>query len=63
MLDQIVAGLIRHALTALGGALVGAGYFTNDEWTTLAGALAVFIGVVWSVISKRSAAARTSPPS
>jgi hypothetical protein len=62
-MDQIVAGFIRHALTALGGALVGAGYFTNDEWTSIAGALAVLVGVVWSVISKRSAATRTSPPS
>jgi hypothetical protein len=51
-MNEIVAGIIRHALTALGGVLVGAGYLTSDEWTTIAGALAVFIGVVWSVISK-----------
>jgi hypothetical protein len=55
-MNDIVAGLIRHALTTLGGVLVGAGYLTSDEWTTIAGALAVFIGVVWSVISKRATA-------
>jgi hypothetical protein len=59
MLNDVVAGLIRHALTAVGGALVGAGYVTSDEWTTIAGALAVFVGVVWSVISKRTT---NSPP-
>ena len=45
-MNEIVAGIIRHALTALGGVLVGAGYLTSDEWTTIAGALAIFIGAV-----------------
>jgi hypothetical protein len=62
-MSEIVAGIIRHALTALGGVLVGAGYLTSDEWTTIAGALAIFIGVVWSVITKRATAPRNSPPS
>jgi hypothetical protein len=61
--NDIVAGLIRHALTALGGALVAGGYLTSDEWTTIAGAFAVFVGVVWSMISKRVTNSRTSPPS
>jgi hypothetical protein len=39
LLNEIVAGIIRHALTALGCVLVGAGYLTSDEWTTIAGAL------------------------
>ena len=62
-MNDIVAGLIRHALTTLGGVLVGAGYLTSDEWTTIAGALAILIGVVWSVISKRATAPINSPPS
>jgi hypothetical protein len=49
-----VAGVIRHVLTTAGGALVAAGYFTSDQWTTIAGALTVIVGVVWSVISKRA---------
>jgi hypothetical protein len=62
-MNEIVAGLIRHALTTLGGVLVGAGYLTSDEWTTIAGALAIFVGVVWSVISKRATAPRNLPSS
>jgi hypothetical protein len=56
--DQ-VAGIIRHLLTTVGGALVAAGYLTSAEWTTIAGALAVIIGVVWSIITKRLAKAAT----
>ena len=54
MNDQ-VAGIVRHILTSVGGALVAAGYLTSDEWTAVAGALAVLIGVVWSIITKRLA--------
>jgi tetrahydromethanopterin S-methyltransferase subunit D len=52
-MPDVVSGIIRHVLTTAGGALVAAGYLTSDQWTTIAGALAVIIGVVWSVISKR----------
>ena len=45
---------MRHVLTAAGGALVAGGYLTSDQWTTIAGALAVIVGVVWSVIAKRA---------
>ena len=52
-MPDVVSGIIRHVLTTAGGALVAAGYLTSDQWTTIAGALAVIIGVVWSIISKR----------
>jgi hypothetical protein len=58
MNDQI-AGIVRHLLTTVGGALVAAGYLTSDEWTAVAGALAIVIGVVWSIITKRIANAAT----
>jgi hypothetical protein len=61
MINEVVAGFIRHAITALGGALVAAGY--SEEWATIAGALTVLVGVVWSVIAKRIANSRTIPPS
>jgi hypothetical protein len=54
-MPDIIAGIIRHLLTAAGGALVAGGYLTSDQWTTIAGALAIIVGVVWSVISKRAA--------
>jgi hypothetical protein len=61
-MNDVIAGLIRHVLTAAGGALVAGGYLTSDEWTTIAGALAVLVGVVWSVMSKRITNATVSPP-
>ena len=59
---QRASRLIRHALTALGGALIAAGYVTSEEWATIAGAIAVLIGVVWSVIAKRITGSRTINP-
>jgi hypothetical protein len=52
MSDQL-QGLIRHFMTAAGGALVASGYLTSDQWTTVAGALTILAGVAWSIISKR----------
>ena len=52
---DIIAGIIRHLLTAAGGVFVAGGYLTSDQWATIAGALAIIVGVVWSVISKRVA--------
>jgi hypothetical protein len=54
-MPDIIAGIIRHLLTAAGGVFVAGGYLTSDQWATIAGALAIIVGVVWSVISKRAA--------
>lgn len=62
-MNDMIASFIRHALTAAGGALVAGGYLTSDEWATIAGGLAVLVGVVWSVISKRMSAAPVPPSS
>jgi hypothetical protein len=67
-MNNQIAGIVRHILTSVGGALVAAGYLTSDEWTAVAGALAVLIGVAWSIITKRLANAagvgseRNAPP-
>jgi hypothetical protein len=53
-MPEVVSGIIRHVLTAAGGALVASSYLTSDQWTTIAGALAVIVGVRWSVIAKRA---------
>jgi hypothetical protein len=52
-LPEAISGIVRHVLTTAGGALVAAGYLTSEQWTTIAGALAVIISVVWSVMAKR----------
>jgi hypothetical protein len=62
-MNDVIAGIIRHVLTAAGGALVAGGYLTSDEWATIAGALAVLVGVVWSVIAKRITNTPAFPPS
>jgi hypothetical protein len=60
MSDQISA-LIRHAMTAFGGALGAGGYLTSDQWTSAAGALTILAGVAWSIISKRMANIPATP--
>lgn len=55
-MPDAVAGVIRHAVTTAGGALVAAGYLTSDQLTTVAGAAAIIVGVAWSIIAKRPTA-------
>jgi hypothetical protein len=54
-----VFGIIRHALTAVGGALVAKGVIDEAGLTEAVGALVALIGVVWSAIAKRKAADST----
>ena len=53
---SMVLGIIRHALTTAGGALVGNGYLTGDELSSAVGAIVTLVGVAWSVYEKRSRA-------
>ena len=48
-------GIIRHVLTAAGGALTTKGYVDAGELELLVGAAITIIGVVWSAVSKRKA--------
>lgn len=52
-MNPVYAGLIRHLLTALGGALAAKGYIGSGDVELVAGALATIIGVAWSVYEKR----------
>lgn len=56
---QAVWGVIRHALTFAGGALVALGMVSQVDWTsaltnldTIAGAAVAVVGVVMSIIAK-----------
>jgi hypothetical protein len=49
---DISLGLLRHVLTAAGGALVAKGFASNDEMGEAAGAICTLIGVGWSVWHK-----------
>jgi hypothetical protein len=49
-------GIIRHALTFLGGVLVTQGVLDDAMFTELFGAAMTLIGGIWSVIDKKKAA-------
>ena len=48
-----IFGLIRHGLTALGGALVAKGVIDEAGLTEAVGALVTLIGVIWSAADKK----------
>lgn len=52
-MQAMVLGIIRHALTVAGGALVTSGYLGSSDVEQIVGALVTIIGVGWSVLNKR----------
>lgn len=57
-MNQETLGLIRHLLTSAGGALVTKGIISDSGLSDAAGALAILIGVIWSVLHKQSVKAQ-----
>lgn len=55
LLKTSLGGLVRHALTTAGGALVTGGYIGDSDATALVGAGMAVFGVIWSFIQKRRA--------
>jgi len=55
MKDQIL-GLIRHALTFVGGIIVAKGLVDDVLFQEIAGGVMTLVGAIWSVASKKSAA-------
>ena len=54
MNKDVVLGLIRHAITTLGGALiVSKGLGDNETVNLVAGGIVAAIGIVWSIIDKK----------
>ncbi|WCJ58830.1 hypothetical protein NXS98_14050 [Fontisphaera persica] len=62
MNQDILAGLARHLLTALGGMLVARGWTDTARLEAAVGALITLAGFAWSVWHKRRAPARPSLP-
>lgn len=48
LLQPVLAGIARHAITTLGGALVSAGYMQSSQMATFVGGGMVVAGVAWS---------------
>ena len=55
MKDQTL-GLIRHALTFVGGIIVAKGLVDDVLFQEILGGIMTLVGSVWSVASKKSAA-------
>ncbi len=49
----VVAALVRHIVTAVGGGLLASWGLDGDTINGVAGAVATLAGVAWSVIDKR----------
>ena len=53
MNKEMVLGIIRHLLTAFGGAFAANGAATATDVETIIGGVVALVGVVWSVLSKK----------
>jgi hypothetical protein len=52
-MKAIVLGILRHVLTAVGGAGLFQGALSNDDWNTATSAILTLAGIAWSVYEKR----------
>jgi hypothetical protein len=52
MKKETTLGIIRHALTFVGGVLITAGYLDAEVMLELSGAIMTVVGGVWSIIDK-----------
>jgi len=45
-------GIIRHALTFIGGILIAKGAVNDSSWAEIAGSAMSLVGAIWSVWDK-----------
>jgi len=53
MKKEATLGIVRHALTFIGGILITKGLIDASMLEELSGSLLTLIGGIWSVISKK----------
>ena len=51
-----VLGIVRHALTFIGGIIVAKGIVDESTYMELSGAVITLVGGIWSIVSKNKAA-------
>ena len=51
--DTVLNGILRHVLTAGGGALVTLAVVTSGELQIVVGAIITIAGVIWSAMAKK----------
>ena len=54
-MKEQVLGLIRHALTFVGGIIIAKGYIDEALTAELIGGVMTLVGAIWSVASKKAA--------
>lgn len=47
-----VLGVVRHALTFVGGIMISKGLLDESTLAELSGSIVTLIGIVWSIIEK-----------
>lgn len=57
--STVANSIVRNIVLALGGGLVTNGVATEEQLSTIAGAIVVIAGMVWSWWQKKKAAKRT----
>lgn len=50
----VAAGLTRHLMTGIGGAMMASGVGTSTQWEAITGGLVAVVGVAFSVRQKRA---------
>jgi len=53
MTKEQLLGIVRHALTFIGGILVVKGYANDTTVQELLGGAVTFSGAIWSIVSKK----------
>lgn len=53
---EVIKGVIRHILTAAGGALVAKGVVDPGAIEPIVGGVVALVGVIWSIAAKKKAA-------
>ena len=51
---EAIKGVVRHVITTMGGVLVSSGMISGSDLEMLAGAASVVVGIIWSIVSKRT---------
>jgi hypothetical protein len=53
MNGEQIGGIVRHLITTFGGVLIAKGYVDEGTLQAAAGAIAVLVGIGWSIFAKK----------
>lgn len=56
MNQNVIMGIIRHALTFVGGILIAKGIMSDMSVSEISGLIMTAVGTIWSIVDKINAA-------